>query len=455
MPAKALLFLLLQCALQFSLVVASPFLARDLRSRLSLNTSVSHNSSIAPRWSEYDAPTPGTVVNVATEDDVLVTVSSIRSTKLSQKHMLIFLKVQYCIANNITFLAQNGGHGWGNTFDLHQDGLLINLAKLNGVDVNSNKTQATIQGGALISDTIRAANANGVQIQTGNCNCVGTLGAILGGGYGNLVGVIGLGVDNLLSLNVVTAEGKLLTIGPEDEDLWWAMRGAGPNFGIVTSAIVKAYAVTPEQNKAWIGSLVFPEDKLETLVQAINDLTLKPNMDIFLYYSTNGTSNSSVPGAPQISVTPFYYGNESAGKEAFAPIYAVGPSSENTSEVSYINWNEEADTFCIKGDRKPAYGAAMAHMVPSTWKAVWDEFVEFVKTSGTGSSIVILEAYSLIKARSVTANSSSFPFRNNVNFNAAAIPWYADSSLDGKAEAFASKARELWRATDGLAAHST
>ncbi|KAI4155663.1 MAG: hypothetical protein LQ340_000852 [Diploschistes diacapsis] len=269
------------------------------------------------------------------------------------------------------------------------------------------------------------------------------------------MGLFGFGVDNILSLNMVTAKGELITVTPQDQDLWWAVRGAGPNFGIVTSAVVKAYPVSEQQNLAWLGALTFTEDKLESLIQAINDLVLEPKMNIFLYYLTNGTGNSSTPGTPQIVVTPFYYGNASEGKEAFKSIYAVGPSSDTTAEVSYPHWNDGAASFCVEGDRKPSYGAAMAHMVPSTWRAVYNEFVEFVKTPGTAASSVILEAYSLIKARSVPDNSSSFPFRSSVNFNAVAIPWYADPALDSAAEEFGSKARDLWRATDDLASNST
>lgn len=82
------------------------------------------------------------------------------------------------------FASQNGGNGWAKTFNLGNDGVLINLAGLNAVTFSDNKTQATIGGGAIISETIQAANAAGVLVQTGNCNCVGALGAILGGGYG-------------------------------------------------------------------------------------------------------------------------------------------------------------------------------------------------------------------------------------------------------------------------------
>ena len=117
---------------------------------------------------------------------------------------------------------------------------------LNQVTFNPQKTQATIGGGAISSDVIDTAYANDAQIVTGNCNCVGALGAGLGGGYGNLIGLYGFSVDNILSMDVVLPNGKTQTVTPKQADLFWAFRGAGPNFGIVTSAVYKSYPVPKE-----------------------------------------------------------------------------------------------------------------------------------------------------------------------------------------------------------------
>lgn len=322
---------------------------------------------------------------------------------------------------------------------------------LNMVTFNAQKTQATVQGGALISDVIAAAYAKNVQVTTGNCNCVGTLGAILGGGYGNLMGLHGFGVDNLISLQLVTPSGAFVTVTPAESDLWWALRGAGPNFGIVTSAVMKSYSVTPEQNLAWLGPLTFTQDKIEALVQAINDLVLQSNMNIFLYYITTGTPSYT----PIVVANLFYYGSETVGRAAFASIIAVGPSHDGTSIVPYDHWNDGAASFCNKGDRKPSYGAGFFKMDPATWRAVWNEFVSFASNPAAGNSIVLMEAYSLIKARTLPDSSSSFPYRSTVNFNAVAVAWYTDPNLDQEAEAFGTAARDLWRSTDGLVANST
>ncbi|OKL60410.1 hypothetical protein UA08_04007 [Talaromyces atroroseus] len=346
------------------------------------------NASAYPRWSEYDAPSPGVIVNVVTEQDVAVTT-------------------QYCLRESIPFLAQNGAHGWASTFNLTQDGILINLHGLNSVTFNDNKIQVTIGGGALISDVITAASANGA------------LGAILGGSYGNLMGLYGFGVDNV----------------DDDSDLFWAFRGAGANFGIVTSATMKSYPVAPSGQLAWYGELIYTADKVEAVVQAIDRLTLTPNMNIFLYFLTSGAPDYT----PLFVITPFYYGTEADGREAFASILQLGPSNDTTSEGNYTNWNDGAAGFCTKGGYKPAYTVGLTRMVASAWKDVWDEYVTWVSQNGTGDSIVLMEAYSLFTARSVAANSSSYPWRDVVNFNAVPIPWYYEESLQSAALAWGEK----------------
>jgi FAD/FMN-containing dehydrogenase len=94
-------------------------------------------------------------------------------------------------------LTQNGGNGWATTFNLGKTGVLINMAGLNAVTFTKDKKQATIGGGAIIGDVIPAADAVGALVITGNCNCVGAVGALLGGGYGMRYGMRGITVANI------------------------------------------------------------------------------------------------------------------------------------------------------------------------------------------------------------------------------------------------------------------
>ena len=354
--------------------------------------------------------------------------------------------MHYCNANRVPFLAQNGGSGWIGSFHLGSNGVVISLHGLNQVSFNTDRTQTTIGGGSIISEVINRAYENNAQLATGNCNCVGVLGAILGGGYGNLMGIYGFGVDTLISLTYVNAKGKLLTITAKDVDLWWAFRGSGPNFGIVTSAVVQSRYVPQIDSKAWLGGLVFTGDKLESVVSAIDELKLEPKMNIFLYFIFSDSE-------PVILLTPFYFGEEAIGRQKFASILAIGPVADTTAVKSYNHWNDDAEIFCIQGDRKPAYGAGMLRMRPTAWRAVWNEYVQFTKRPGTQKSTILMEAYSLGKGREVPDDSASFPYRQ-VSFNAAAIPWYSDASLDQEAQAFGRRVRDIWWNNDDMTSNT-
>ncbi|RAH61470.1 FAD binding domain-containing protein [Aspergillus piperis CBS 112811] len=379
------------------------------------------------RWIKSNAPTPGVVVTPATEQDVAAIVS-------------------YCTSNNISFLAQNGGHGWSQTIHLDEDGLLINLKQLDEVTFSKNRREVIVGGGASVAQVIEASSKNNALVQTNNCNCIGALGALLGGGYGSLMGLVGFGIDNVLSLNLVMADGCLHTITPKDIDLFWALRGAGPNFGIVTSAKMKSYPVSASGQAAWTGQLVFSADKLEAVVDTIDRITLEPEMSIIMYFMTSGGPDNT----PMVALMLYYYGTEEKGRAAFSCFFDLGPTNDTTMATEYAHWVDASSMACSKSGFRIPYSAGLSRMVSSTWKEAWEEYVSFVSLDGTGQSIVLLEAYSHEKARFFGQDSSAYAWRTKVNFNAMAIAWYMDDSLESNARKWAFKMRDLWRPTDGL-----
>ncbi|KAL8724366.1 MAG: hypothetical protein Q9166_007987 [cf. Caloplaca sp. 2 TL-2023] len=386
---------------------------------LSPGRSINNNSTSTPRWSLYEAPKPAIVVNVGSENDVAAT-----------------------------------GNGWADTFDLGNCGLLLNIAPLNKISFNKEKTVATIGGGALVNDMVVAAYNAGTRFANPTCTCLGFLGAMLGGGITRSMGLYGAGVDQILQVNIVTASSDSLLVNPTlHPDLWYAIRGAAPNFGIVTSALVKAYPTPKAQNIAWQGAITFSDDKLEPLIQAIYDLDLRPEMQIDFLFATGGPPAN----LPAITVIPFYLGNASAAEIAFAPILEVGPISNEATEVTYDHWGDFANPFCVKGMRKPVYGASLGRqgLNPRTWRAVYEEFKAFVEKypEAAGSSI-LGEYYPVQKQVAIGDKSSSYPWRE-VPIHVAVIPVYEDRGLDGVANAFGARVRDLLRSTDGLRGNST
>lgn len=404
----------------------------SLQQRLSPESTITDPAQPL-RWSAYKAPQPGRVVHPATVLDVSETV-------------------QWANENNVPFLLQNGGNGWANTFSLDSQGILIQLDKLRSITFNQNGTQATIGGGALIGDVVPVAAAKSSLVLTGTCNCVGALGAILGGGYSNLGGQFGMGVDDVLSLEVVKANGQIVTLSStslsngSDKDLFWAMRGAGPNFGIVTSAVLRTHPVPKERLSAWTGPLTFGPSQLEAVISTIQSIKFAPNMALSFNFLNLGT--------PTILVTPFFHGSTQAGRVAFKKLLDIGPLSDSTGDVSYENWNAGSDTACIKGGRRPTIGVGLAKMDPVSWRAVFDVWAELIQQPGFERSSVLLNAVPMDKARTVPDSSSAFPFRN-VNFHATMTAAYTDAASDTSALTYLKKARTVWQANDGLKTHST
>ncbi|KAI1451499.1 FAD binding domain protein [Annulohypoxylon moriforme] len=232
--------------------------ANELAGRLSAGAKVNGPGSsvftqATTRWSSLDPPGVDLVVVPSVENDVAETV-------------------KYGNERNVPYLPVNGGHGAIITVGKMRGGIEIWMNELNAVEIAGDGKSAKIGGGTLSKTVTDALWAAGKQTSTGACECTSILGPGLGGGHGFNQGRYGLVADQFLSMNIVLADGSLRTID-ETSDLWWAMKGAGHNFGIVTSVTSKIYDVeTPDW--AYL-AYTFTGEKIEQLYEATNNRFLK------------------------------------------------------------------------------------------------------------------------------------------------------------------------------------
>lgn len=213
--------------------------------------------------------------------------------------------------------VRGGGHDWAGR-SLSDGGLTIDLSGLRRVTVDAVAKVAEVSGGATAADLVAAAQPFGLTAATGSAGSVGMAGLTLGGGYGPLSGRFGLALDNLLSADVVLADGSVVTADPEREpDLFWALRGGGGNFGLVTSMRVRLHRVPTLLS----GLVMYPWDQAEIVLSGLSDVLLESPDEL--------TVQSGVlpgpDGKPVVFLSPTWSGDDiTAGERALARLVTLG-----------------------------------------------------------------------------------------------------------------------------------
>jgi FAD/FMN-containing dehydrogenase len=185
------------------------------------------------------------------------------------------------------------------------------------VIVDPHTRVAIVAGGAKVKDVAAAAGAHGLVAALGNCGEVGVSGLTLGGGYGPLNGQYGLAVDNMLSAEMVLADGRRVTTGPDEEpELFWAIRGGGGNFGVVTSLRIQLH----ETRHMLAGVIVYPWSEAETVLPryAAFAATMPDELGVSV------TMTSGPDGQPALMLVPLWNGDKLQGERAMDQLQALG-----------------------------------------------------------------------------------------------------------------------------------
>ena len=156
----------------------------------------------------------------------------------------VIAAVNFARENNLLLAIKGGGHNAAG-LGMCDEGLVIDLSPMKGVYVDVNKKTARVQAGCTLGDVDHATHAFGMALPTGIMSTTGISGLTLGGGLGHLTRKCGLTIDNLLEADVVLADGSYVKASArENKDLFWALRGGGGNFGVVTSFLFKLHPIS-------------------------------------------------------------------------------------------------------------------------------------------------------------------------------------------------------------------
>jgi len=284
--------------------------------------------------------------------------------------------VNFAREQNLLLSVKGGGHNVaGNA--VNDGGLVIDLSQMNGVHVDRATRTVRAEGGATWGDCDRETQLFGLAVPGGVVSTTGIAGLTLHGGVGHLRRKYGLSIDNLLSVDIVTADGQFRRASPtENDDLFWAVRGAGSNFGVVTSFEYRAHPVGP---MVMVGAIFYPQEDVRTLLPAWRDYMLSAPEElssIALCWSVPAGEPfpPEAHGRPVFVIAGVYSGAVEDGEAVVQPLRELGePVLDLSGPWPWLGLQSGFDPLFPKGSLYYWKSRALAELT----EAAIDDIAEF------------------------------------------------------------------------------
>jgi FAD/FMN-containing dehydrogenase len=323
--------------------------------------------------------------------------------------------------------VRGGGHSWPGK-SLCDRGIVIDLSRMNVVSVDSAAQRARARGGALLNALDSATLQHGLVTTTGVVSHTGVGGLTLGGGFGRLNRTLGLTIDNLVGAEIVTADGRVRKIGAEQEpDLFWAIRGGGGNFGVVTEF---EYRLHPFNRSLLNGSIVWPRAQARDVLEFYAGWA--PGLSDEMYV---GPVMATDPKLGEIAVMDVVYnGDPAAGEKELAPLRKIGkPLVDGVTVQDYMLLQTVNDVPFAHGIRSYAKNGMIKEWSQGLVDALVDAYDPrlFQANHVAGGAV-----------KRVGELDTAFPHRNAEIMIVVAAGW-TDASQD---ESMIALARDYYRA---------
>ena len=296
-------------------------LGEKLPGKLSLPGSDGYRKATAI-WPKPTGALPRAVVHAQTAGDVQTAIRAARDSHLALS-------------------VRGGGHDWAGRALC--EGLVIDLRGMNAVALGPDRT-ARMGGGASAAQLVAASDPHGLAAVTGSVGSVGMAGLTLGGGYGPLIGRFGLALDNLVDAEIVLADGRILSAGPDNEaELFWALRGGGGNFGVVTAIRHQLH----ELASVHFGILLYPAAEARSVLQGCAEIAAAAPEELTVQAGFAGS-----PGGSVIFVAPTWSGRPEEGASRTAAFAKLGTLIAGGVEAMSLGRMLSAfDPFVVEGQR--------------------------------------------------------------------------------------------------------
>ena len=272
--------------------------------------------------------------------------------------------VRFAQTHHLLVSVRGGGHNVaGNA--VCADGLMIDLSPMKAIGVDVANRTVRAEAGVLWSELDQATQQHGLATTGGTVSHTGIAGLTLGGGLGWLMGRHGLTCDNLLSVDIVLADGTLLTASEtENEDLFWAVRGGGGNFGIVTSFTYQLHSVGPT---ILGGMVLYPQSQAKEVLGFYRDFARSTSDELMIFAALLNTPD----GMPVIALLVGWFGPLADGEQQLKPLREFGtPLADLIAEIPYLQ-------------HQTLFDAATPHGIHRYWKSgnlpeIEDSFIDVI-----------------------------------------------------------------------------
>jgi FAD/FMN-containing dehydrogenase len=329
----------------------------------------------------------------------------------------------YAEREGLPMSLKAGGHSYPG-YAIVEGGLVLDLSPMKSVRVDQARQTAHVQPGLTWGELDRETAVFGLATPGGVISSTGVAGLTLGGGIGWLTRKYGTSCDNLVSVDVVTADRRCIRASAtENADLFWAIRGGGGNFGIVTSFEFKLHPLTD----IYGGPMFFPAAKAKEVIQVYRDfVTDAPEELAAVVLMRNAPPTALVPeairGTPVIAMLVFYCGDPDDGDKVLAPVVEkLQPRSNQCKRRSYVDMQQLVDGGVPYGLCRDG----RAHYLRELPDAAIDMFVEYCGKRPTPMTQGLLTNMLGGAARRVPESETAFPHRN-VAFNFEAMAQWAN-----------------------------